>query len=156
MLAALVLTWPHLVNHFAWQGYRDMVAEVRDGRFEPADKDIIAPLLAYDLALDCTVLRDETLLILQFYVTALQAHQAEVNPFFPSDSPELTRQRETLYALASQAITCAPMDGELWLNLAVIARSLGMDAVQVEQFLELSHRYAPHEGPVIARRDELF
>ncbi|TVP72672.1 MAG: hypothetical protein EA339_05930 [Rhodobacteraceae bacterium] len=156
LFGALALSWPHLVHHVAWKGYRDMVAEIHEGRFDLGDKEIIAPILSHDLVRNCVVLRDETLLILQFYVTALHAHRAGVNPFFPADDPELTQHREALFALAAQATACAPMDGELWLNLAVVARSLGMDTARVAQFLELSHRYAPHEARVMARRDEVF
>ncbi len=153
---AVMLSWPHLAHHIAWQDYREMVEEIRQGRFLPADEAQLGPLLAQDLGRGCLVLRDDTLLMLHFYVTELHAYRAGVNPFLPADDPALTERLATLFDIAQKAAACAPMDGSLWVELAVIARALDLAPEQVARYLALSEQYAPYEGWIMRRRTQYF
>lgn len=53
-------------------------------------------------------------------------------------------------------LTCAPLDGDMWLRLAVLAQSLHVDPDTVNRYLDWSYRTTPHEHWIQRRRDIFF
>lgn len=156
LLVVMGLSGQQLAHHLAWQDYRALVGEIRQGRFEPGDIDTLAPLLTHAPPDGCRAFRDDTLVVLHFYAAELQAFRSGSDPFLPSDDPDLTAQRRAAERIAEAALACAPMDGNAWLNRAVVARARGAEPDEVARGLALSERFAPHEGWIARRRDQLF
>lgn len=156
LVMAVTLTWAQLVQQTRWQGYTALARDVAQGRSAAEDMARLEPLLARDGHEPCAVLRGGTPVTLHLYASDLLAQAAGTNPFLPADDPRLTAQRQAARAVLEQAVACAPMDGNLWLSLAVLARALDEDPAQTVRYLAFSERYAPHEGWISDRRAQLF
>lgn len=144
------------LRYLDWAGYQGFAAELVAGRAETSDLDDLAPVLARPQPEPCAVFRDTDVVMLHFYAADLLALQAGVNPFLPATDPTLEAQRRITRAVVESALACAPVDGNLWLGLATIARALDAPPHLVAQYLDLSQRYAPHEAWIARRRDRLF
>lgn len=156
LLVCIGLTGPQLVRHVDWEGYAVFSAEISTGRVEPADLPLLAPVLTRTGLEPCGVLRETSIVTLHLYANVLLAHRAGVNPFLPSEDPALTAQRIATRNLLEQALICAPMDGNLWLSLAILSRAMGDVPAQTSAYVALSQRFAPHERWISSRRDQLF
>lgn len=154
--AAIVPTWSQLTSHVTWQGHVSIADDLLRRRIVLEDLAQLGPFLADGPPQDCLVLRSGAPVTLQMYAHDMVAHIAGVNPFQPDDDPGLAAQRDAVRAAIARALICAPMDGNLWLNMAIIARARGEDPAHVAQYLALSERYAPHEGWISQRRVQLF
>ncbi len=152
----VVLAWGGLARHATWQEYLALSEEIRQGRARPEDLARVAPLLARTAPEHCAVLRSGAPVLLHLYASDARARDLGVNPFLPSDDPDLTATRIATRDAVTQALACTPMNGDLWLSRAIIGRALGEDAAQVARYLALSDRYAPHEGWISQRRALLF
>jgi hypothetical protein len=64
--------------------------------------------------------------------------------------------REISRRFQGKALACSPLNGEFWLNLALLHRSLGDDPAITARYLDLSRLFAPHEGLISERRARLF
>ncbi len=156
LLVSAAQTGPGLLRHLGWSAYDDFAEDILEGRMEVSDLAFLTPVLARSGPEPCSVLRDSPLLTLHFYAHDLRAEQAGANPFLPSDDPALSEQRASTRALLEQALACAPLDGNLWLELALLSRAMDDPTDLTARFLTLSKRYAPHENWVRTRHKQLF
>ncbi|NBB99120.1 MAG: hypothetical protein GVY34_13300 [Alphaproteobacteria bacterium] len=157
VLTCLWLSVPQLVRHVDWTGYTAFTAEVTGGRrIEPADMALLAPVLDRTRVAPCDVLRNTPLVTLHLYANDLLARQAGVNPLLTADDEALRAQRVAARAVLEDALACSPLDGNLWLSLAIMSRALGDDAATTAHYLAMSAEYTPHEGWIARRRDQLF
>ena len=151
-----VPSWSQLTSHVTWQRHVTLAEDLLRRRVVLEDLAPLAPFLAHGPPEDCRVLRNGAPVTLHMHANDVIARAAGVNPFRPDDDPGLRAQRDAAHATIAQALVCAPMDGNLWLNMAIIARARGENRAQVAQYLALSERYAPHEGWISLRRAQLF
>jgi len=156
VLICMMLSGPQLVRHVSWKAYAGFATEVTRGRAEPADMELLAPILNRRGPEHCDMLDQIPLVTLNFYAHDLIARQAGLNPFLPASDPALNAQRQATRAVVEDALACAPLDGNLWLSLAILSRAMGDDPEKTAQHLALSERYAPHEGWIAGRRAQLF
>lgn len=156
LLMTASVTWLQLAQHVAWKGLGTLSAKVASGRFVPDDLDVIAPLLLRNTPQRCAVLRTGVPVTLNLYAGDLMAHALDTSTFHPSDDPALTSQRKQTQRLLHDAIACAPMDGDLWLKLAMVARALDEPAPAITRYLAMSQKFAPYEGWIMDRRAQLF
>jgi hypothetical protein len=152
----VALSWDQLVRHAAWLDYVTLAEDIRRGAAGPSDLERVAPLLARETPEACAVLRSGAPVLLHLYASDARARRLGVNPFLPAEDPDLTATRHATQVALTQALACAPMDGDLWLSLALVARALDAEPEQVAHYLALSERYAPHEGWISRRRAQLF
>lgn len=150
------LTGPQLVRHIAWGGLQELSDEVLQGRVEVSDLELLVPVLARPGPETCWVLRETPIVFLHLYANELVARQAGVNPFFPADDLDLSSLRKSTRTLLEDALACSPMDGNNWLSLAVLSRAMDDPPDRTARFVAMSERYAPHEGWIAIRRDQLF
>lgn len=157
VLACMWLSAPQLARHLDWRGYADFTAEVTQGRrVEPADMALLTPILERPRPAPCDVLRNTPLVTLHLYANDLLARQAGVNPLLPADDAELRAHRVTTRAVVEDALVCSPLDGNLWLSLAIMSRALGADPATTARHVAMSAEYTPHEGWIARRREQLF
>lgn len=157
LLGSLWLSAPQLIRHLDWAGYAEFTAEVTQGRrVDPADMVLLAPVLGRTRSESCDVLRHTSLVTLHLYANDLLARQAGVNPLLPAEDAALTAQRVATQSVLEDALACSPLDGNLWLSLAILSRAIGDAPARTARFIALSERYAPHEGWIAGRRDQLF
>ena len=152
----VALNWAELVRHATWLDYLTLAEDIRQGAAGPSDLARVAPLLARDTPEPCAVLRSGAPVLLHLYASDARARALDMSPILPADDPELTATRQATRAALAEALACAPMDGDLWLSLALVARALDEPPEQVARYLALSERYAPHEGRISQRRALLF
>jgi len=145
-----------LILHLNWSGYASLTAEITQGRAETGDLVLLAPVLERAGPESCDVLSDTPVVTLHLYANDLFARQAGVSPFLPADDPALSAQRIATRDLVEDALACTPLDGNLWLSLAILSRAMGNAPEPTTRFVDLSKRYAPHEGWVAGRRERLF
>lgn len=156
LVVSVIQTGPELLRHLDWSAYDDFTDEVMEGRTEVSDLAFLTSVLEQQGDMPCDVLLHSPMLTLHLYANELLALRAEVNPFLPSDDPDLSAQRAATRALIEQALVCAPMDGNQWLNLALLSRAMGDHPEATAGFVDLSRQYAPHEGWIHTRREQLF
>ncbi|MGY6704381.1 hypothetical protein [Roseinatronobacter sp.] len=156
LLMTVSVTWLQLAQHVAWQGLGALSGKVASGRFVPDDLGVIAPFLMRNTPQRCAVLRMGAPVTLNLYAGDLMAHALDTSTFHPSDDPALTSQRTQTQRILHDAIACAPMDGDLWLKLAIVARSLDESAPIIARYLAISQKFAPYEGWIMDRRAQLF
>lgn len=157
LLGSLWLSAPQLIRHLGWAGYADFTAEVtQGGRVDPGDMALLAPVLGRTEPESCDVLRHTSLVTLHLYANDLLARQAGVNPLLPAQDADLTAQRVATRSVLEEALACSPLDGNLWLSLAILSRALDDTPERTARFIALSERYAPYEGWIAGRRDQLF
>lgn len=156
LMMTIILSWSQFSQHISWKNFSNLSAQVAEGRFVPADLDRITPLLDHETTERCTILHTGVPITLNLYAGDLMANALDINPFHPSDHPDLTLQRKKTQQILHHAITCSPTDGDLWTKLAVTARALGAEAQFIAHYVALSQKYAPNEGWILERRDRLF
>ncbi len=149
------LSGTQLLRYLDWAEYADFADELAEGRFVPSDLQALAPVLART-EVHCLTLRETPLLSLHFYASDLRAQIAGVHPFLPAEDPALQAQRDRTRAMLEEALACAPLDGNLWLSMAILSRALAAPPELVARHVALSRLYAPHEGWIAERREELF
>ncbi len=155
-LLTLAVIWTQSASVVVWGSYAALVTQIEGGRFEVEDLGPIDVMLTRGLTENCAALRARTPVTLHLYAGDLIAWQVGANVFAPTDAAELVAQREATRHILHRALACTPTDGDLWLKLAMIARALNEPPAQVEHYIALSERYAPHEGWISTRRDRLF
>lgn len=157
-LLSAFLCWQGLRADFSWQAYHALVEEIGAGRREPEDAARIAPLLAQPdgagFRSDPRAPRSKA--ILQAYDVDLTAQAQGLLPLAPSDNPDMIAARKAARQQIRIALSWTPMDGDLWLRLAVISRTLELPAAHISRLLLWSERTMPHEGWVARRRTALF
>ncbi len=149
------LSGTQLLRYLDWVDYADFADELAEGRAVSTDLEALAPILAQGPA-HCLTLRETPLLTLHFYASDLRAQVAGANPLMPSDDPALQAQRDKTRAVLERALACAPLDGNLWLSMAILSRAQAEAPELVTDFVGLSQRYAPHERWIAERRAQLF
>ena len=155
-LLSVAIVWAQSAQIVTWGSYSVLVSEIEEGRFEVDDLGLMDVMLTRGLSETCSALRARTPVTLHLYAGDLIAWQTGADVFAPNDAPELVTQREATRQILHRALACTPTDGDLWLKLAIVARALDEPPAQVEHYLALSERYAPHEGWISTRRDRLF
>ncbi|MFN3845086.1 MAG: hypothetical protein ACK4RZ_04560 [Paracoccaceae bacterium] len=156
LIAAVVMSWTQLGQYTALETSAALAAEVREGRSELGDLPRLRPLLQAAANTGCGLLREGSIVTLQLYVVGLHARAINANPLLPAADPDLTAVRRDTRQTLERALACAPLNGEHWLSLALIDRSLGANPAQIATHLQMSERYAPHETWIGLRRDSLF
>ena len=120
------------------------------------DLALLSPILQRSGTETCDRLLNTPLITLHLYANDLLARQAGIAPSLPGQDAELIAQRLRTRALLEQALSCAPMNGDLWLSLAIMSRALGDPPGVTADFVEFSKRYAPYESWIVTRRDRVF
>jgi hypothetical protein len=152
----VALTGPQLIRHVAWDGYANFTSEVTGGRRETGDLLLLSPILQKSGIETCDKLLNTPLVTLHLYANDMLATEAGIAPLQPAEDAAITTLRLRTRELLEQALACSPMDGNLWLSLAIISKALGEPIELTAQFVELSRRYAPYENWIKLRRDMIF
>lgn len=126
--------------------------QIRGGRFEPSDIERLAPfsMARVDRPFACRPKR--SLAFVKLYRADLLARKHAVVPSAPSEDPIVTAAREQAAEAVREVLRCMPMDGDLWLRLAMVEHALGAKNAHVSRLFELSRETMPYEGSVIRRR----
>jgi len=156
LVAAMVMSWIQLGQFTALETSVALAADVREGRSELGDLPRLRSLSQTAANAGCGLLREGSIVTLQLYAVGLHARAINANPLLPAADPDLTAVRWATRRMLERALVCAPLNGEHWLSLALIDRSLGADPAQIATHLQMSERYAPHEISIGRRRDSLF
>jgi hypothetical protein len=69
-----------------------------------------------------------------------------------TDGERADRAYEAGEAALYRALRCAPLDGNLWLRLAIVDAARGGPALMTVEFLKLSHWTAPSEASIVRAR----
>jgi hypothetical protein len=154
--AAAYLSLAQLAQYLTWERHDALVDTIHAGQIDARDLARLQRLFDPPGITDCHVLHRRSLTVLQLYAIQLRAQQIGANPFLPSDDAQLTAMRQSALRHLTRTLACAPMDGDMWLSLALISRSLGQDPDLTARYLAQSARYAPHERWISGRRDSLF
>lgn len=155
-IACLWLSLDTLQIRTAYAPYAALVSDVQDGRSEPSDLNRIAPLLDQNDRTTCTPETARINAILHLYRTDLVARENNLSPFIVTTQGDLGRVRQNAQKGLANSLTCNPMDGDLWLRLAILERSRATPETQVNRLLNWSKRTTPHEGPTLKRRNQFF
>lgn len=156
IVASAVLAWGQLTRYATWAPLDGMVNEAYAGRLTGQDVERLQGLFETGAVADCRVLRGGALTFLHLYAIDTGARAIGAHPLLPSDDPQLTAMRGRAQDQLIRALACTPLDGDLWLSLAVVSRALGQAPDLTARYLALSVRYAPHEGWIAERRNRLF
>ncbi|TCP58387.1 hypothetical protein EV663_13010 [Rhodovulum bhavnagarense] len=132
--------------------------EIRAGRSVASDLVRIAPLLnsMEPGAPGCDYPRLRLLAILSLYRADLLARRLNISPSGPSDNLELLLARGDAMRRLQAVLQCAPRDGDMWLRLAIVGRSLNLPPEKVEAYLRQSFMTAPFEDWIARRRHSFF
>ncbi len=158
-LAALCagLQWQGLRGHLNHQSHHRLAAEAGAGRLESADSGLVAALLAAPAGaaavFDPHLHRSRA--VLHLYAADLIAAAKGLNPLLPASDPEAAAARKAALRQLEAALARQPLDGDLWLRLAVMGRALGLPERLLETYLERSRLSAPYEGWILRRRGAL-
>lgn len=148
----------NLQSYLSYQGYHQLVEDVADGRQNPDDQSRISALLERPFApsdkYDIQAMRTKA--ILQIYIVDLVAIEKGVNPFQPSSDNDMIAAREDAMARAKTTLSHTPLDGDLWLRMAVLAQSLQRPEEEILAYRMWSEQTTPFEGWIKSRRDALF
>jgi hypothetical protein len=155
-LAVLVLSFGGLRAHVANAPYDRVVAYLAEGRSDPADLDWLGPFLAQAPPARCVPGPARTRGLLSLYAVDLTAAEVGLGPFAVSNDPSLTAARLRAGAMLREALACNPHDGDLWLRLAVLERSLEVEPALVAEHVARSLRTSPHEARMMLRRARAF
>lgn len=156
-LAALCagLQWQALRSHLNHQAHHRLAAEAGAGRLETADSGLVAALLAAPAG--AAALFDPHLhrsrAVLHLYAADLIAAANGLDPLRPVPDPETVAARAAALRQLEAALARQPLDGDLWLRLAVTGRALGLPERQLETYLEFSRLSTPYEGWILRRRN---
>lgn len=146
-----------LASHLAFSDYARLVKEISEGRSQPADLQRIAGFLAYYETehISCRSGEIRTFAILALYRADLLAAQKGVSPFDYSPDLSLQLARAQAMQAVQRLLLCSPMDGDMWLRLALVGRTMGLEQSLLDTYLVWSRKTAPHEGGIQRRREAL-
>lgn len=155
-LLCAALQWQSLRSFLSYQDYHLLADEAARGRQEANDVLRMAALLKQPPggANDARALRTNA--ILHMYHADLNAISEGLAPLQLSERPETISARRAAYQHLQIAAANAPLDGDLWLRLAVTARSLGYPEQKIDTYVKRSKETAPHEGWILRRRDSFL
>ena len=143
------------MNLRAYLAYDDLFAleeQIRDRRFEPSDDTRLAPLAEATVQRPYACHPKRSLAFVKLYLTELAASRNDLDPLEPTTHPAVTRARERARTAVRDAVRCAPLDGDLWLRLAVMEYGLGASPDRVEVLYERSRNTRPFEGHLMRLR----
>lgn len=154
----LAAGWWQARSDLAFADYYVLEAEIRAGRSEVSDLERLDRVLAYrsDTAMPCDIRVQRMIAILSLYRADLLARVHGVNPLARSDSLEIQMARGAAMRRLRDALACAPQDGDMWLRLALVARSMGVERDSIDAYLAWSRNMAPNEGWIADRRVAAF
>lgn len=157
LITALSINVRQLASYLAFSDYAQLVEEISEGRFAPSDLDRISSFLAYYETENISCRSEETRVfaILALYRADLLAAQKGVSPFDYSPDLGLQLARAQAMRAIQGLLRCSPMDGDMWLRLALVGRTMGLEQSRLDTYLAWSRTTAPHEGGVQRRREDL-
>jgi hypothetical protein len=126
--------------------------QIRDGRFETSDAARLAPLAKARVQRPYACRAKRSLAFVKLYRVDLMADRRGTDPFSPSEDAALTRARGRAAEAVRDALHCTPLDGDLWLRLAVLENGLGAGQERVATLFAMSRETRPHEGRVMRLR----
>jgi hypothetical protein len=156
ILICIGLSGQQLISYLIWHGYAKFTSEVTEGRRDTGDLALLSPILRRSLSQTCDSLLNTPIITLHLYANDMMATEADISPLKPTENIDVTELRMRTRKLLEDALACSPMNGDLWLSLAIISQALGEPPEVTGQFVELSRRYAPYEGWIRTRRERLF
>lgn len=146
-----------LVSYLTFADYAQLVDDISEGRFILSDLDRISGFLAYYETenIGCQSEEIRIVAILALYRADLLAVQKEVSPFDYSPDLGLQLARAQAMLAIQSLLRCSPMDGDMWLRLALVGRTLGLEQSLLDTYIGWSRKIAPHEGWIQRRREDL-
>ena len=156
VLFGLTIGGKGLIRHFGYADLEALATQIRNGRFEPTDLERIRPLTGLVISdrFACSgraalheVMRYRANMI--GVLSGKPALRDMTDPFVVA-AKILSRQT------ARHALACAPLDGGLWLDLAIADYALHAKEDSVSYSLSISRKRAPLESRVVALREFIF
>jgi len=154
-LVAGALQLDNLRAHLGFDHLYTLESQLREGRFEPTDLDRLAPLATARVQRPYACRAKRGLAMVKLYLVDLTAAQAGRDPFAPSDAPDMVVARSRAAGALRAALRCAPLDGDLWLRLAVLEHGQGASRPRIARLVARSRAVTPHEGYLERRRRAL-
>lgn len=155
-LLSLTLVSKGLMRHFGYADLRALATQIQSGRFEPTDLERIRPLtglvITDPFACSGRAALHEVMRYRANMIAALSGAQSlrDMTDPFVVASKILSRQT------GKNALACTPLDGKLWVDLAIADYALHAPEERVAKALSMSRSLAPVEGQAVALRDFVF
>lgn len=155
-LLCAVFQWTGLHSHLSYQGHHRLAAAVGEGRLETVEAGWMDAALDTPLAqvgyVSPQSLRDFSLL--HMYNVDLIAASKGLSPLRASQDPDLSAARLEAMKRLKATLSRTPLDGDLWLRLALLARAEKPFNNNANHYLKLSQKVTPHEGWILKRRPD--
>lgn len=148
------MQWKLLQGHLSYSPYHQLADDIGNGRYEAHDAELVGHFLdrSETVSSRFTPQLQRTRSILHLYLTDLLAGAKGVSPFEPSQDTDLQTTRLTAANQLKNALAGSPYDGDLWLRLALVSKTLGISDDMTNHYLRLSYDVTPHEGWIMRRR----
>lgn len=136
-----------LQSHIVYKDYLALESEVRAGRRVSEDIDRLKSYLALrrNETLPCNMAVRTNRAVLQLYDSDLRAWQQGLSDFTTTGNLLLQVARTSSLRRVREVLECSPLDGDMWLRMAIMGFSLQMDRQRVTTFLDWSRLVAPNE-----------
>lgn len=143
-------------DFYAFGSFRTLADAVARGRVVLDDAARIEQPLARLGPVPCRGGTARDVAIIQLYAADLAAVAQGIDPVAPSDAPGVSAARAAAQDRLAAALACAPLDGDLWLRSALMARARGAGDADVAARRRLSEQTTPFEGWIVDRRAAFF
>lgn len=135
--------------------YTRLEHKVREGRSVLADIERLKPYTIYNQqnSLTCNLHVRKTVAVIAIYVSDLAARQDGILRLDEPSNFDVQIQRSNAMSRVRDVLVCAPLDGDMWFRLSLLAFILNMDRSTTTAFLAWSERTAPQEAWIKNQRD---
>lgn len=157
-VVCLVMQSQALQSYLTARSYHDLADDVRQGRLDLKDGPAVDAILVSQVcgAETVKVQNFQTCATLQLYRIDLTARRLGLSATSVSENTQLTEARQVAKSYLETVLSRAPHDGNLWLRLALVSRSLDPDDQEIDHYLAMSVSAAPHEKWITQLRDPLM
>ncbi len=157
-VVCLIMQSQALQSYLTARSYHDLADEVRQGRLDLQDGLAVEAILASQIcgAETVKVQNLQTCSTLQLYQIDLTAERLGLSATSVSENTQLLEARKVAKSYLETVLSRAPHDGNLWLRLALVSRSLDSDDQEIDRYLAMSASAAPHEKWIAQLRDPLM
>lgn len=145
----------NLTTNLANSEYTRLEQNVREGRSVLADIERLTPYTIHNQhhSFACNQRVRKTVAVLAIYVSDLAAIQDGVRRLDEPGKFDVEIRRSHAMGRVRDVLVCAPLDGDMWFRLTLLAFILNMDRSTTTAFLAWSERTAPHETWIKNQRD---